>query len=274
MDYVKFGPLKVSRFILGSNPFSGFSHQGPERDLQMMRYYKAERIKETFREAERLGVNTLVGRTDHHVMRLLLEYRDEGGALQWFAQTCPEVGPQEMCVKRAIAGRAVACHIHGGVMDFLYAQGRLAEIIPVVGMIKEAGMLAAVAGHNPEVFEWAADNLELDYYMCSYYNPIPRGMNPEHVSGTDEVYLEEDRKKVTGLIQRLAQPVIHYKVLAAGRSDPARALAFAASRMRGSDAVCVGVYTKDCPGMLAEDVALLEKSLRAESAAAVRLKAL
>ena len=70
-------------------------------DRVMMSYYKTEKIKETLREAERLGVNTLIARTDNHVLRFLLEFRDEGGSLQWFAQTRPEVGPQPMCVDAA-----------------------------------------------------------------------------------------------------------------------------------------------------------------------------
>ena len=39
MDYVKFGQVKVSRFIIGSNPFSGFSHQSNDMDLAMKKYY-------------------------------------------------------------------------------------------------------------------------------------------------------------------------------------------------------------------------------------------
>jgi aryl-alcohol dehydrogenase-like predicted oxidoreductase len=66
MDYIELGNVRVSRFILGSNPFSGFSHQGPEMDLAMKRYYTTETIKETIRRAEALGINTLIGRTDHH----------------------------------------------------------------------------------------------------------------------------------------------------------------------------------------------------------------
>ncbi|HUU27146.1 MAG TPA: hypothetical protein VM123_04970 [archaeon] len=265
MDFVRFGEIRVSRLILGSNPFSGFSHHGPEMDLQMMRYYKTGKIKETLFEAQRLGINTVVSRTDHHVMRFLLEYWDEGGTLQWFAQTCPEVGPQEMCVERAVSGQARACHIHGGVADHLYAQGRLDELVPVVRQIHETGMLAGIAGHQPGVIKWAEENLEVDYYMCSYYNPIGRDDNPEHVRGMAETYLEKDRKVMTDLIKGLSRPVIHYKVMAAGRNDPAEAFAYAAGCMRPEDAVCVGVYTEKNPEMLEEDVNLLGKYLaRAE----------
>ena len=261
MDTVQLGDVSVSRFILGSNPFSGFSHQGSEMDLRMKRYHTTQRIKDTLREAERLGVNTVVGRTDHHVMRLLLEYWDEGGEIQWFAQTCPGVGPTEMCVNRALEGGAKACHIHGGVMDHLLAQGRIEGVPPSIERIREAGMLAGIAGHNPEVFEWAEEHLDVDYYMCSYYNSAHRDERAEHVSGMKEWFLEEDRKIMTDLIQGLSKPVIHYKIMAAGRNDPAEAFAYTARSMRAYDAVCVGVYTEEVPGMLAEDVALLESSL-------------
>lgn len=261
MDLIRIGEREVSRFILGSNPFSGFSHQSPDMDMLMKRYYTVAKIKETLREAESLGINTWIARTDYHIMRLFLEYRDEGGKIQWFAQTCPEVGDHETCINRAASMGAVACHIHGGVMDFLLAQKRLDEIPRAVDVIRQKGMLAGIAGHTPEVFQWAKDHLDVDYYMCSYYNPTPRDKNAEHVSEMTEWYLEEDRTAMITLIQTLPRPVIHYKVMAAGRNQPAEALAHVAKSMRAGDAVCVGVFTQDAPHMLSQDVRLLEKSL-------------
>jgi len=61
------------------------------------------------------------------------------------------------------------------------------------------------------------------------------------------------------MIQTIPNPVIHYKVLAAGRNDPDAALAFAANHMRPSDMLCVGVMTKDDPNQLKADVELFEK---------------
>ncbi len=262
MQYVHFRDLTVSRLILGSNPFSGFSHQGIATDWEMRRYFSGERIKQVLRQSEALGVNTLIARTDFHVMRLLLEYQEEGGSLQWFAQTCPEVGDHATCIQRAQDYGAKACHIHGGVMDHLYATGRLAQEVPAaLDLIRQKGMLAGVAAHSPRVIEWVEEHLAVDYYLCCYYNPNSRDKNPEHVPGAPERYLEEDRRAMTDLIQHLSRPVVHYKILAAGRNDPASAFAFAASKMRPGDAVCVGIYPKDQPGMLAEDVRLLEEKL-------------
>jgi hypothetical protein len=268
MQYVQFHHLTVSRLMMGSNPFSGFSHQSVERDDEMRHYFSAQRVKETLRSAEAVGVNALIARTDFHVIRVLMEYRDEGGTLQWFAQSCPEVGSHTICIERAAQNKAVAVHLHGGVMDYAFAQHKLDDVQPALNLIREKGMLAGIAAHNPKVITWAEENLDLDYYLCSYYNPTPRDENAEHVHGAVEKYLEEDRRKMTDLIPGLSKPVVHYKVMAAGRNDPAQAFAFAAARMREHDTVCVGVYPKDKADMVAENARLLEASLEAVKTAA------
>jgi hypothetical protein len=262
MQYVTVGSLTVSRFILGGNPFSGFSHQGQNRDREMLHYFTATRIKQTLREAESLGINTLLARVDQHIVRILMEYWDEGGTIQWIAQTCPELGAPLASAERAIAFGAKACYIHGGMMDFLLAQKRLAEVPPVLEKIRAAGLPAGVAGHNPKVFAWAEANLQADFYMCSYYNAAHRDQRAEHVSGMPEWFRDDDRQAMSATIRTLARPVIHYKILAAGRNDPAAAFRHAASTMRPTDMVGVGIYPKDRPGMLREDVALFETALK------------
>jgi hypothetical protein len=245
MQYVQFKTLKVSRLILGSNPFSGFSHQSLATDEAMRHYFTSARIKETLHEAEALGVNTLIARSDYHIMRMLTEYRDEGGMLQWFAQTCPEVGSHEACILRAYNNGAKACYLHGGVMDNQFAQGKLEDVPAAIDLIRQKGMLAGIAAHNHRVIEWAEEHLDLDFYMCCYYNPSHRDEHAAHDPSVTEFYLEEDRRAMTDVIQKLSRPAIHYKIMAAGRNDPTAAFAFAASKMRANDAVCVGIYPKD-----------------------------
>jgi hypothetical protein len=254
------GSLAVSKMILGGNPFSGFSHQTPERDQEMRRYYTADRIKSTLSEAESLGINAFVGRADRHVSRLLLEYWDQGGEIQWIAQTCTEFAPHTRGISNAIAGGASACYIHGGQMDYWLAQRETDPIRECVDMIHDAGLPAGIAGHTTSVFEWAEQHLDLDFYMCCYYNPSRRDERAEHVSGSVEYFAPEDRTAMVQLIAHLSKPVIHYKVLAAGRNDPQQAFDFVAQHLRPQDAVCLGVYTKDKLDMLAEDLTLLEQA--------------
>ena len=257
---IRIGPLSVSRLILGGNPFSGVSHRGGDKNLEMRHYYTAARIKESLRQAEELEINTFIGRADAHIVRLLLEYWDEGGTLQWIAQTCPEFD-SERGIANAVNGGAKACYLHGGMMDFLVANKKLTELPAVIAAIRKAGIPAGIAGHNPKVFTWAEENLDVDFYMCSYYNAAHRDKQAELASGQPEWFKDEDRDVMVRVIKDLRKPVIHYKVMAAGRNDPQEALAFVACHLRSQDAVCVGVYTKDDPQMLAEDLQLLEKNL-------------
>lgn len=257
LDTVEFGDLVVSRMIIGGNPFSGFSHQGEERDEEMMRFYKAENIKMTFKKAEEAGINTHIGRADHHVMRVLMEYWDDGGDIQWIAQTCPELGSPTRAIQNAISGGAKACYIHGGQMDYYVAQKQYDEVYKSIDMIRDAGLTCGVAGHNTGVFEWADENIDVDFYMCSYYNPTDRTADASHVHGADEKFHKDDRDAMVATIADLSKPVIHYKVMAAGRTPADEALDFVARNLRENDAVALGIYLGDNRNMITEDIDLL-----------------
>lgn len=263
LDTVKLGNLSISRLILGGNPFAGFSHQNPQRDEEMRRYYTTARIKETLRQAEQAGINTFLGRTDRHTTRTLLEYRDEGGTIQWIAQTAPELASISRAIHEAIYGGANAVFIHGGQMDYLIANKQLDLVAPAIEQIHKAGLPAGLAGHTPAVFAWAEKNVNVDFYMCSYYNPSDRSQTAEHAIGMEEQFLSENRDAMVATIPNLRKPVIHYKIFAAGRNDPKEAFTYLAKNLRPSDATCIGVFTKDNPTMIADDVALFEQALRA-----------
>ncbi len=260
MKYSQVGDLKVSKFIIGGNPFSGFSHQGLERDKEMLDFYTDEQIIQEWKKAETLGINTFIARTDDHMIGVLNKYREQGGKLQWFAQTASELG-LEKAIQNAIDNKAVACYIHGGVLDNYYANNKMDLIPPAIKKIKDAGLYAGIAGHKTEVFLWAEKYLDCDFYMCSYYNPIYRDKDASHRRGTDEKFKEEDCNRMLQTIQYLTKPVIHYKILAAGRTEPEIAFERTAKAMRENDMVCVGIFSKDDPDMLEKDVKLLDKFL-------------
>jgi hypothetical protein len=263
MDTVKLGNVNISRLILGGNPFSGFSHLTPDLDRDMVKWYTTARIKETMRQAEALGINTFLGRADAHIRRTLLEYWNDGGTIRWFAQTAPEFASLAGNVSQAIGTGASAVYLHGGQMDFLVAQNQLDVIKDFVRQVKDAGVAVGVAGHNHRVHIWANENLDLDFHMCSYYNPTPRDKNAEHVHGATEVFDDEHRAAMVATIRDLRAPAIHYKIFAAGRKDPREAFAFVAQHLRPQDAVCIGIFARDKPDMLAEDVRLFDEALKA-----------
>lgn len=259
MKYINLKGIKISRFIIGGNPFSGFSHQGLEMDIKMKKYFTTQKIKETLKEAEDYGINTFIGRADNHIMRVLLEYREEGGKIQWIAQTCPEIKTQELSVDMAVNNNPIGCYIHGGYVDYLYLNDKIDLLIPLVERIKKYGFLSGIAGHIPEVFLWAEENIDVDFYMCCYYNPTSRKEKPEKDNLQEEKFSDEDREKMINTIKKLKRPVIHYKIMAAGRKNPEEAILFLSKNTRESDMVCIGIYNEVKKEMVRENIELMEK---------------
>lgn len=248
---VRLGPLEVTRLIIGGNPFSGHAHQPGNLAQEMLNYYTVARIKQTLNEAADVGINTFVGRADNHIQRLLREYWNEGGRIrQWIAQTAPERASIMANIDQAAGSGAAAIYIHGGTTDRLFADGKLDELRPCLERIKEHGLPAGIASHRPDVHLAAEEmGLPTDFYCQCFYNLTQR----------KEEYLAQDRDANTETIRKLSKPVIAYKILAAGRNDPEDAFAYAFSHIKASDAVCVGVYTKDNPNMLRQLADLTRK---------------
>ncbi len=82
-------------------------------------------------------------------------------------------------------------------------------------MMREAGVAAGFAGHRPDSHAWIRDHLDVDFQMCSHYNPTDRSDHAEHIS-EGEVWEDEDREKMLRVIATIEKPVVHYKVFAAG----------------------------------------------------------
>ena len=259
LEKVRLGPVEVSRLAIGGNPFSGFSHQGGERDRQMKRYYTAERIKQALRKAEAAGINPLFGRADNHVKRLLAEYWDEGGTIQWFAQTASEREDYLRNIGTAAANGAKGCYLHGGQTDFFWHNDQLDNFGKALDEMRARGLAAGVAGHAVEPHEWIRDHLQPDFQMCCYYDPSARTAAPDHVPTDNEKFDPAHRDRMAETIRSLNCPAAHYKVLAAGRTPVREAFEYVAKVIRPTDVVCIGVHLGDDPDMIAKDVALFNE---------------
>jgi hypothetical protein len=259
MRTVKIGPATLTRLVTGSNPFSGFSHQGPDRDQEMLSYYTFSRIKETLRLAEAAGIDTVFARTDKFMTRLMQEYWAEGGRIQWFAQTATELGDQVKAARDAARSGAKGVYLHGGIVDYWYAQKQQDKLADALKSMRDTGVAAGFAGHTVEVHTWIRDHLDVDFQMCCYYDPSPRADNPAHVSTTEEKWDVEHRDRMAALIQTITKPVVHYKVFAGGNRPVQEGFDFMARTMRPGDVACIGHYVRDNPDMFRQNVALFDR---------------
>lgn len=258
---VTLGSVPVTRFIVGANPIGGFAHSTRARDEEMRDWYTMERVQDLYRLAESAGVTTHLGRCDEFIARALRQHWNEGGRLDWIAQTCPLTGGFDIGIDIAVHNRAKCCFLHGGEMDYRVAHGDHGTIRHAVARIRDAGLAAGVAGHRTDTIKWAADNLPLDFFMTCYYNPDDRTRSAKRNYECEEDYRPEDRDAMCALIQELPAPAIHYKVLAAGRHDPREAFEYVADAYRPGDAVCAGIFTKDGDHLIQDNIDLLEAAL-------------
>jgi hypothetical protein len=259
LDKVQVGPIQVTRLAIGGNPFSGFSHQGAQRDTEMRRYYTTARVKDALRKAEEAGINTFFGRADNHVMRMLQEYWDEGGKIQWFAQTASECEDYLRNIKAADANGAKGCYLHGGQVDYYWHRRQTDHFKKALDQIRDLGMAAGFAAHNPEPHEWIRDHLDPDFQLTCYYDPSPRTDKPDHVVTDHEKFDPAHRDRMARTICTLKNSAVHYKVLAAGRTPAEEAFQYVAKVIRPQDVILVGFHLGDDADLIGKTVALFEK---------------
>lgn len=259
LDKVRLGSVQVSRLAIGGNAFSGFSHQGDKRDTEMRRYYTVARIKDALHKAEEAGIDTFFGRTDNHVIRMLQEYWDEGGKIQWFAQTASEIEDYNRSIKAAHANGAKGVYLHGGQVDYYWHRQETERFGQALELMRSLGMAAGFAAHNPEPHEWIRDHLDPDFQLTCYYDPSPRTASPDHVVTDHEKFDPAHRDRMAKTICTLKSSAVHYKVLAAGRTPAQEAFEYVAKVIRPQDVILVGFHLGDDADLIGKTVKLFER---------------
>ena len=88
MNYVDFFGHKVSKLIVGDNPFNGHSYITEYISRQeMIDYHTEDKILEAMHKMEELGVNTMLPLADPYIIRILQHYRSNGGKMNFIFQT-------------------------------------------------------------------------------------------------------------------------------------------------------------------------------------------
>jgi hypothetical protein len=250
---VPLGPHRVTRLIIGGNPFSGGSHTSPEMDAAFLDYYTTDHIKAALCEAERQGLNAAQVRADRHIMRMLREYRNEGGTLQWIAQTASEFRDLPGNIRSAAAAGAIGIYHHGTRTDGLWREGNIDELRDLLAVMRDGGVAVGVGTHLPEVIEHIEEHgWDVDFYMACFYSlgkPRPKdGSMGAFIAG--EVYDDADRERMTQTIRATKRTCLAFKILAASRKcatpDHVReAFRYAFDNIKPQDAVVVGMFQRD-----------------------------
>lgn len=247
MPLIRLGRVEVSRFILGSNPFFGYAHQPGNVGKEMAAYYTDEKIVEVMEEAGRLGVTTVVASPEERWRKLWRRYRDEGGRLtRWIAQCHRKAEDIPTEIREAHDAGCSALFIQGHRVEGQFEGNTFGLVKTWVAQSLKLGLPTGLAAHRPDVHP-TAESLDFgcDFYFQCFYN-VAHG----------DTFDPAARDRAIETIRSLPKPCIGYKLLAAGRNDPAEAFGYARRHLRPTDGFCVGIYTRPRPGELVEDVRL------------------
>jgi hypothetical protein len=247
--------IEMTRLIIGGNPFSGNSHVNQEYDESMRNYYTTENIKKALRRCVECGINTVQLRADTHVMRILREFRNEGGKLNWIAQTASEVSSFEGNIKAIVKNpEAAAIYHHGSVTDELYKKGKISELKDRFKIMRDSGLPVGLGTHMPEIIKKCEDEAwDVDFYMACVYNLSRIDRVSSAITGianSDEPFFDEDIPVMYRLIKEVKKPTLAFKILGATRrcgsdADIKSNFTEAFENIKENDCVIVGVYQKE-----------------------------
>ena len=205
---------RVSRLIVGGNPITGHSHFSHDLDNEMVDYFTAENAKKLLFQCEQHGINAMQLRGDRHLLRLIHEYRDQGGKLMWIAQTVSELADIRAGVRSIAAYEPIAIYLHGTRADNYWKTGKLDQLKDDLAALRDSGLPAGLGSHTPEVIEESEDKgWDVDFYMAALYNPYkltPGWRESFLASGKHEpeIYEHTDRDRMCNVIRQTRKPCL------------------------------------------------------------------
>ncbi len=253
LPQVKLGAHSVSRLIVGGNPVSGNSHFSAQLSREMVDYFTAAHVKKLLQECEQAGINTWQSRGDRHIMRLLHEYRLEGGRIQWIAQTASEFADPPRNVREIAACQPVGIYHHGSRTDRLWAAGQIEQARELLKVIRQTGALVGLGTHIPEVIDHAESRAwDVDFYMTCVYNISRSREEAERLAGrkvAEELFWDPDREQMLARVRQTPKPCLIFKVYGASRKCGSAEEMLAALRLafryaKPGDAVVIGMFPK------------------------------
>jgi hypothetical protein len=244
---VRIGKYDITRLIIGSNPFYGYSHATEILSQHMREWSTEEHVCAALQEAERNGINTFQTNGNDRAVSDLRHYRELATRLQVIALIREK--PEETVAKM----KPIAVSHHGEATDVCFQEGRMEDVQEFTKRARQTGVLVGVSTHKPEVIKFIEDgNWDIDFFMGCAYNRTRTPNEIRKLLGelplpANELYLEKDPERMFSVIRQASHPCLAFKILAAGRvghSQKAVDEAFKAAYagIKPKDAVIVGMY--------------------------------
>jgi len=240
------GGVSVSRMLIGSNWFTGFSHCSPAKDEFIRGYAKnAKHIADIIEVFLNAGVDTIMGsvsidefyygihEAEQRTGKKVIIISTPG--LPW-GPTTPSQGFDIAAVEKVLdfeASRGVTFLMpHQSTTDSLVDRcvRQIRQMDVVCRLIRERNMIPGLSTHMPESIIYADESgLDVESYI-SIYN-------------ADGFLMQVEVDWTAHIIRSAKKPVMTIKPMAAGQIRPFQAMNFVWNTLRPQDMVTVGTMT-------------------------------
>jgi hypothetical protein len=236
------GGVSISRMLIGTNWFLGYSHTSRAKDEFIKSYQTRERVADILTVFFERGVDTVMGMPVPMLRDAIADAQDRTGRQAKLILTPgfsvvpggPEEAEPERVFDRCKELGATFCFPHQSVTDALVDRMHktIRDIDTYTAMIRDRDMIPGLSTHMPESVIYA-DNTgaDVETYIQIY-----------NAAG---FLMQVEADWVMRIIRNAKKPVMTIKPLAAGKLLPVVGLAFVWNTIRDQDMVTIGTTTPD-----------------------------
>jgi len=251
---VKFADVDITRLIVGSNPFYGYSHFNHVLDQHMREWMTQDRKMEILKSCTEQGINTWQLHYNDEPYQDFKRYRAEGGKMHlilladFALMKDPSLVP-----KVATEMKPLGIGHHGNRTDERFRSGEKNKVREFLKIVRDSGVMVGLSTHNPQVIEAVeSEGWDIDYYQACLYRVTRTAEEARKEFGEaplGELYYEKDPERMCKVIRQTRKPCLAFKLLGAGRlinnkGSIENAFRFALGNIKPTDAVIVGVYPR------------------------------
>ena len=242
------GGLSVSRMIIGTNWFLGYSHTSKGKDLFIKNEIKdRKKIADIIEVFFKQGVDTIMGPFSSEQAVLIdavKEAEDRTGVKAIIVSTPTittgpttpmqgfDIGEAERVLDEQVKLGVSFCMPHQATTDSMVDRctREIRQMDSICKLIRERNMYTGLSTHMPESIIYADENnLDVDTYI-SIYNSMG-------------FLMQVEVDWISDVIQNAKKPVMTIKPLAAGQLRPYQALNFVWNTIRPQDMVTIGTMS-------------------------------
>lgn len=236
------GGISLSRLLMGTNWFLGYSHTSKAKDRFIKSYQTRRNIADILTVFMSAGVDAIMGMPEPILRDAIADAQDRTGREAKLILTPlfnilpggpPEDEPERVFDRCKELG-ATFCMPHQCVTDRLIDRmhNSIRDMDRYTGMIRERDMIPGLSTHMPEAVTISdATGADVETYIQLY-----------NAAG---FLMQVEADWVMRIIKNAKKPVMTIKPLAAGRLLPPVGLAFVWNTIRDQDMVTIGTTTPD-----------------------------